>query len=238
MAAIDDTVDRLDWTAIAAQLDSEGHALLPGWLGAGAARDLARELAASAAVRVPLAASGLEYGEGQGEALCFVDHLPAPLAAWRAAFYPRLAAIANRWNATLGVDGRYPALLDEFLASNRQAGQTRGQSQLNRLGVGDQVLLHQRKDGEHVFPLQIVALLSEPGLDFEGGDFVMTEQRPRLQSRPMVLPLRLGDAALIATAERPCQGSRGPYRAQMRHAIGRVRRGERIGLELSFHDAR
>lgn len=234
MAAIDEAVDRLDWTAIAAQLDSEGHALLPGWLGAGAARDLARELAASAAVRVPLAASGL----GQGDGLCFVDHLPAPLAAWRAAFYPRLAAIANRWNATLGVGGRYPVLLDEFLASNRQAGQTRGQSQLNRLGVDDHVLLHQHKDGEHVFPLQIVALLSEPGLDFEGGDFVMTEQRPRLQSRPMVLPLRLGDAALIATAARPFQGSRGPYRAQMRHAIGRVRRGERIGLELSFHDAR
>lgn len=212
MAAIDDTVDRLDWTAIAAQLDSEGHALLPGWLGAGAARELARQLATSATVHVPL-------------------------AAWRAAFYRRLVGIANRWNATLGADGRYPAALDDFLRNNRQAGQTREQSHLNRLGVGDQVLLHQRKEGEQVFPLQVVALLSEPGLDFEGGDFVMTEQRPRLQSRPMVLPLRLGDAAIIATAERPFQGSRGAYRVQMRHAIGRVRRGERVGLELTFHHA-
>jgi uncharacterized protein len=136
------------------------------------------------------------------------------------------------------VDTRYPPTLAEFIERNRQAGQRRGQSHLSRLGVDDHVLLHQRNEGEQVFPLQLVALLSEPGADFEGGEFVTTEQRPRLQTRPTVLPLQWGDAALIATDERPVQGSRGPYRVKLRHAIGRVRRGERIGLELSFHDAR
>ena len=226
--------DGLDWAAISAQLDEEGHALLPGWLGAEAARGLMGETATLGAVRVPLAASGL----GSGELFCFQAGLPAPLVAWRSALYPRLAAIANRWQHALGVDTRYPPTLDEFLQRNRQAGQTRGQSHLSRLGVGDHVLLHQRNEGEQVFPLQLVALLSEPGVDFEGGEFVTTEQRPRLQSRPTVLPLQLGDVALIATDERPVQGSRGPYRVRLKHAIGCVRRGERIGLELSFHDAR
>ena len=163
--------------------------------------------------------------------------MPAPLDAWRTAFYGHLAAIANRWNDTLGMDDRYPATLGDFLRRNRKAGQTRGQSYLSRLGVEDHVPLHQRNAGEEVFPLQLVALLSEPGTDFQGGEFVMTEQRPRTQSRPMVLPLGLGDAALIATAQRPFKGSKGHYRVNLKHAIGRVRQGERIGLELSFHDA-
>ena len=226
--------DHLDWAGISARLDEEGHALLPGWLGAEAARGLARQLASPGAVRVPLAASGL----GSGTLFCFPAGLPSPLEAWRTALYPPLAAIANRWQHALGVDTRYPPTLAEFIERNRQAGQRRGQSHLSRLGVDDHVLLHQRNEGEEVFPLQLVALLSEPGVDFEGGEFVTTEQRPRLQTRPTVLPLQWGDAALIATDERPVQGSRGPYRVKLRHAIGRVRRGERIGLELSFHDAR
>ncbi len=225
---------RLDWAAISAQLDEEGHALLPGWLGAEAARGLAREAATLGAVRVPLAACGL----GSGELFCFEAGLPSPLQAWRTSLYPHLAAIANRWNHTLGDEARYPSTFSEFVRRNRSAGQTRGQSHLSRLDVDDHVLLHQRNEGEPVFPLQLVALLSEPGVDFEGGEFVTTEQRPRLQSRPAVLPLQLGDAALIATDARPVQGSRGPYRVRLKHAIGRVRRGERVGLELSFHDAR
>lgn len=225
--------DRLDWSAIAAQLDEEGHALLPGWLDAEAARGLMREAPTLGAVRVPLAASGL----GSGELFCFEADLPALLEAWRTALYPPLAAIANRWQHTLGVDTRYPPTLGDFLQRNRQAGQRRGQSHLSRLGVDDHVLLHQRNEGEEVFPLQLVALLCEPGADFEGGEFVTTEQRPRMQSRPAVLPLRLGDAALIATDARPVQGGHGTYRVKLKHAIGRVRRGERIGLELSFHDA-
>ncbi|WP_198088146.1 2OG-Fe(II) oxygenase [Variovorax sp. E3] len=226
-------MDALDWTAIAAQLDREGFCLLPGLLGADAARGLALQVAAPDASRVTLESGDL----GRGELFYFRAGLPPALAQWRSALYRRLVVIANRWNETLGVAHRYPAELDDFLRRNQEAGQTRAQSCLSRLGVEDRVSLHQRNDGEQVFPLQIVALLSEPGTDFQGGEFVMTEQRPRMQSRPMVLPLKLGDAAIIATAERPFKGSKGYYRVNLKHAVSRVRKGVRIGLELSFHDA-
>ena len=174
---------------------------------------------------------------GRGELLYLGARLPAPLAQWRTALYRRLAVIANRWNEDLGVEDRFPAQLEDFLQRNRSAGQMRAQSHLSRLGAEDHVALHQCNDGAQVFPLQIVAVLSEPGADFQGGEFVMTEQRPRMQSRPMVLPLRLGDLAVIATAERPFKGAKGYYRVNLKHAVSRVRQGERIGLELSLHDA-
>ena len=186
------------------------------------------------AVRVSLASNNV----GSGELIHFDATLPASLEKLRAALYPHLASIANRWNGILGVTDRYPAQLQDFLQRNREAGQARVQSHLSRLGPEDHIALHQRNDGEVVFPLQLIALLSAPGLDFLGGEFVMTEQRPRRQSRPMVLPLALGDAALIATAERPFRGSKGFYRVNLKHAVSRVRQGERLGLELSFHDAR
>jgi len=233
MAIPDTTIDDLNWADIGLQLDAEGHAVLSGLLGADVARDLARQASAPGLRRVVLASSGL----GRGELSYFGAGLPAPLESWRTALYRCLVDIANRWNEVLGVDHRYPARLEDFLRHNRQAGQTRAQSHLSRLGVEDHVLLHQRNDGEHVFPMQIVAVLSEPGVDFVGGEFVMTEQRPRMQSRPMVLPLRLGDVAVIATAQRPVKGTEGYYRVNLKHAISRVREGERIGLELSFHDA-
>lgn len=223
-------IDRLDWAGIADRLDQEGHALLPGLLAPQAARCQARQAAAGQASPA--------FGKpGHGEWFHFGMALPAPWAGWRTAFYPRLAVIANRWSALLGNDDRYPANLDAFLQRNRRSGQTRPQSYLSRLRAGDHVPLHQRNDGEHVFPLQVVALLSEAGRDFQGGEFVMTEQRPRMQSRPLVLPLGLGDAAIIATAARPARGSGGYFRAQTRHAISRVHHGVRIGAELSFHDA-
>ena len=227
------TIDGLDWTTITTQLHAEGYAMLPGLLGAEVARGLAQHSVAVKTVRVPLASSDL----GRGELLYFGGRLPALLEAWRTTLYRHLVAIANHWNEALGVDGRYPAQLDAFLQRNRKAGQTRAQSYLSRLGVEDYVSLHQRNDSEQVFPMQIVALLSEPGADFDGGEFVMTEQRPRMQSRPMVLPLKFGDAAIITTAERPFKGTKGHYRVNLKHAISRVRKGERIGLELSFHDA-
>jgi hypothetical protein len=234
MTASNTTIDRLDWACIAAQLDAEGHAILPGLLGADAARNLARQTETmNAAHRVSLASADL----GRGELFYFGASLPAPLEAWRMTFYRHLAVIANRWNETLGIDARYPAELGDFLRHNQKAGQTQAQSHLNRLGVEGYVSLHQRNDGEQIFPLQIVALLSEPGKDFHGGEFVMTEQRPRMQSRPIVLPLKLGDAAIITTAKRPFKGTKGYYRANLKHAVSRVRMGERIGLELSFHDA-
>ncbi|AIV46734.1 oxygenase, catalysing oxidative methylation of damaged DNA family protein [Burkholderia pseudomallei TSV 25] len=227
-------LDHLDWTAIASQLDAEGYALLPGFLSESAARDVARQAEGKGvARRASLASMGL----GRGELLYPGDVLSIPVELWRAAFYPRLATIANRWNEILGVTDRYPKTLVEFLRRNQKAGQVRAQSHVNRLGVDDHVSLHQCSDGEQVFPLQIVGLLSQPGADFEGGEFVMTEQRPRMQSRPMVLPLKLGDMAIIATAERPFKGTKGHYRVNLKHAISRVHKGERIGLELSFHDA-
>lgn len=234
MIPSDTGIERLDWAAIAAQLDAEGYALLPGLFDVVAARKLVQQATQPDSVRVSLASSNL----GSGELFHFGATLPASLENLRAALYPHLASIANRWNGILGVAERYPMQLQDFLQHNREAGQTRTQSHLSRLGPEDHIALHQRNDGEVVFPLQLVALLSAPGLDFLGGEFVMTEQRPRRQSRPMVLPLALGDAALIATAERPFRGSKGSYRVNLKHAVSRVRQGERLGLELSFHDAR
>lgn len=226
-------IDRLDWAGIAAQLDAEGHAMLPGLLDADAVRDLVRRTESPRVVRAPPSSTG----PGRGDLFYFGTTLPAQLETWRTAFYRHLAGIADHWNEILGIGARHPTTLDDFLRRNREAGQTRTQSHLSRLGVEDHVPLHQCNDGAQVFPMQIVALLSEPGKDFHGGEFVMTEQRPRMQSRPMVLPLRLGDAAIICTAERPFKGTRGYYRVNLKHAVSRVRRGERIGLELSFHDA-
>ncbi|MGG6462091.1 2OG-Fe(II) oxygenase [Solilutibacter silvestris] len=193
-------MDRLDWTSIATQLDSEGYALLPGLLDAGRARNVARRITTA----------GGDFS--------------SPLETWHAELHRRLPVIANRWNEILGRDERY------------SVDRMREQCHPSRLGEGDHIPLHQH-EGERVFPLQIVTLLSEPGHDFQGGEFVMTERRPRMQSRPMVLPLKLGDAAIIATAERPFKGSGGYYRVNLKHAISRVLGGERIGLELSFHDA-
>jgi uncharacterized protein len=227
-------IDRLDWRDIARRLDIEGYAMLPGLMASERAQELARlAIASEVTPRGTLAAEEL----GRGELLYFGAALPAPWAGWRSAFYRHLAGVANRWNEVLAIEYRYPAKLDDFLRRNRQAGQVRPQSYLNRLGVEDYLALHQRGGEELVFPLQVVVLLSEPGRDFQGGEFVMTEQRPRMQSRPMVLPLRRGDAAIISTTERPFRGSRGYYRVNLKHAISRVSSGERLGLELSFHDA-
>lgn len=233
MTSLDAPLDRLNWTDIGLQLDAEGYVVLPGLLGVDVARDLAQQATAAGARRVALESDDL----GRGELFYFGAGMPAPLELWRTALYRRLVAIANRWNETLGVALRYPAELGDFLRRNQEAGQTRAQSHLSRLGGEGHVSLHQRNDGEQVFPMQIVAVLSEPGVDFQGGEFVMTEQRPRMQSRPAVLPLKLGDVAVIATAERPVKGSQGYYRVNLKHAISRVRKGERIGLELLFHDA-
>ncbi len=233
MTSLDTTLDRLKWVDICLQLDAEGYAVLPGLLDADVARSLAQQITAYGVSRVALESSDL----GRGELLYFGAGMPAPLEQWRTALYRRLVVVANHWNETLGADHRYPAELEDFLWRNQKAGQTRAQSHMSRLGVEDHVSLHQRNDGEQVFPMQIVAVLSEPGAEFQGGEFVMTEQRPRMQSRPSVLPLKLGDAAIIATAERPFKGTKGYYRVNLKHAISRVRQGERIGLELSFHDA-
>jgi len=227
-------IDRLDWARITAQLDVEGYALLPGLLDADQAHALRRRIDRPEELRRMSLASG---DLGCGELFYVGERLPMPLPMWRQAFYRHLALVANRWNERLAVAYRYPVELEGFLERNRRAGQARAQSHASRLREHDYQALHQRDEGEHVFPLQLVALLCEPGRDFTGGEFVMTEQRPRMQSRPMVLPLAVGDVAIITTAQRPCQGTKGYYPVNLKHAISRVRMGERIGLEVSFHDA-
>jgi uncharacterized protein len=234
MTSLATTIDELDWTTIAAQLDSEGYALLPRLLAADHAGELARMAATMDTLRC-ISLDSLDLG--RGDLLYFGASVPQPWSQWRTAFYRHLAPLANRWNETLNLTYRYPAALDAFLEHNHRAGQTQAQSHMSRLRADDYQGLHQRSDGEHVFPLQVVALLSAPGKDFTGGELVMTEQRPRMQSRPMVVPLGQGDAAIIATAQRPFKGSSGYYRVNLKHAISRVREGERIGVELSFHDA-
>lgn len=222
------TIADLDWPRITAELDKEGYALLPRLLDTEQARTLAATAREVGAKSLRQSLDMLELGRGvlwrpSGP-------LPDPFAAWRKAFYELLVPIARRWNDTMGIASSYPARLGDVRPGNRS------HATFTRLREGDYQALHQSAEGTGVFPLQLVILLSEPGTDFTGGEFVMTEQRPRMQSRPMVLPLRLGDAALATVAHRPVKGIQGHYRVNLKHAVSRVRSGERLGLELLFRD--
>ena len=178
------------------------------------------------------------HGFGRGEYQYFAYPLPDVVAGLREALYKPLAALANRWNATLGIEARYPATHAAYRARCHAAGQTRPTPLLLRYGEGDYNCLHQDLYGDEVFPLQVVVLLSAPGRDFTGGEFVLTEQRPRLQSRVEVVPLGQGDAVIFPVNQRPVQGARGPYRVTLRHGVSRVRAGRRHTLGIIFHDAR
>ncbi|MEE2977820.1 MAG: 2OG-Fe(II) oxygenase, partial [Pseudomonadota bacterium] len=159
------------------------------------------------------------------------------IAQLRTSLYPPLATIADRWNQAMDIDVRYPAKHADFLRRCHEAGQLRPTPLILRYGPRDYNCLHQDLYGEHVFPLQVAILLSEPGVDFTGGEFVMTEQRPRMQSRPEVVPLRKGDAVVFAVHHRPVQGTRGTYRVNMRHGVSRLRSGQRHTVGIIFHDA-
>ncbi len=228
-------LDGIDWAVMTAALDDQGHAGLGQLFDEAECRELVAMYALDAPFRSRIVMA--RHGFGRGEYKYFAYPLPMPVATWRGALYERLVPLANRWQSTLGLDKRFPASHEAFLAQCRAGGQSRPTPLLLQYGPGDYNCLHQDLYGEHVFPLQVVVLLSEPGSDFTGGEFVMTEQRPRMQSRPMVVALRLGEAAVVAVSHRPVQGSRGVYRVQMRHGVSRVHTGRRHVLGLLFHDA-
>ena len=224
-----------DWEEIARDLDSSGSAVIERVLSPAHCRSIAALYEADERFRSKVVME--RHGFGRGEYKYFSYPLPPLVADLRTSLYPHLAAIANRWNAALGIDVRYPAAHARFLARCHAAGQTKPTPLMLRYGAGDYNCLHQDLYGEHVFPLQATILLSDPDRDFTGGEFVLTEQRPRMQSRPEVVPLHQGDAVIFAVQHRPVQGSRGVYRVNMRHGVSRVRRGHRQTLGVIFHDA-
>ncbi|MGH6911708.1 MAG: 2OG-Fe(II) oxygenase [Phenylobacterium sp.] len=233
--ALADRIDALPWADLARDLDAHGAALVPALLSPGECETAAAWYDSDPLFRSRVVMS--RHGFGRGEYRYFAYPLPDLVADLRAAFYPPLAAIANRWNGQMGIDLRYPADHAEFLARCHADGQTRPTPLLLRYGEGDYNCLHQDLYGEHVFPLQRAVLLSEPGRDFTGGEFVLTEQRPRMQSRAEVVPLTKGDAVIFPVHHRPVQGGRGTYRVNLRHGVSRLRSGRRHTLGVIFHDA-
>ena len=216
-------------------LDAHGCALLPGLMTPAACAEIAGWYHDPRRFRSTVMMA--RHGFGRGEYRYFAYPLPEPIARLRTELYPPLAVIANRWNAALGDPARFPETHAEFLERCHAAGQTRPTPLMLRYGPGDHNCLHQDLYGEHVFPLQVAILLSEPGRDFEGGEFVLTEQRPRMQSRVEVVPLRQGDAVVFPVRHRPMQGGRGVYRVNLRHGVSRLRSGRRHTLGVIFHDA-
>jgi hypothetical protein len=229
-------VAALDWRGIAAALDAHGCAVVTALVAPEACQALAAGYEAEDAFRSRIVMA--RHGFGSGEYKYFAYPLPPVVQALRVALYPPLAAIANRLNEAMGLDVRYPNALDEYLERCHRAGQTKPTPLVLRYAEGDYNCLHQDVYGEHLFPLQATALLSAPGRDFTGGEFVLTEQRPRMQSRAEVVPLEQGDCVIFPVRHRPVRGTRGSYRVTMRHGVSRLRSGHRHTLGIIFHDAR
>jgi uncharacterized protein len=234
--ALASKIAALDWARIAAELDAHGCATTPALLDAEQCAALVQSYAADALFRSRIVMA--RHGFGRGEYKYFAYPLPELVAALRDALYPPLAEIANRWSETMGVDRRYPLAHREYLVRCHRAGQAKPTPLLLQYGAGDYNCLHQDLYGEHVFPLQVAFLLSRPGRDFSGGEFVLTEQRPRMQSRAEVVPLAQGEGVIFPVHHRPVAGTRGSYRVTMRHGVSRLRSGHRHTLGIIFHDAK
>jgi hypothetical protein len=218
-----------------ASLTTRGFAVIPRLIDPGQCRDLAALWPDGANFRSRVVMQ--RHGYGRGEYQYFTYPLPGPVERLRQALYPPLAEVANLWNGQLGRDKRFPPALKDWLGECHAGGQKRPTPLLLRYGPGDYNCLHRDLYGELVFPLQATILLSDPARDFEGGEFMLVEQRPRMQSRGEVVPLRQGDAVVFAVNERPVQGTRGFHRTAMRHGVSSLREGERFTLGIIFHDA-
>lgn len=235
-ASVADRVEALGWEGVSASLDAQGSAMIERLLTPDECLALTGLYAGEQLFRSRVVMA--RHGFGRGEYKYFSYPLPGMVAELRSAFYPRLAPIANQWNAAMRIDVRFPEAHADFIARCHEAGQVRPTPLLLQYGADDYNCLHQDLYGEQVFPLQVAILLSEPGNDFTGGEFVLAEQRPRMQSRPEVVPLRQGDAVIFAVHHRPVQGTRGTYRVNLRHGVSRVRSGHRHTLGVIFHDAK
>src|SRR5712672_6104 len=229
-------VGAIDWTQAIDHLDGQGCAVLKGLLSPDECRALAALYPDDEHFRSRIVMG--RHGFGRGEYKYFPYPLPELIAELRPALYAQLHGVANRWNEAMGIDVRYPETHEAFLKRCHAAGQTRPTPLLLQYGASDYNCLHQDLYGEHVFPLQVACLLSRPGHDFTGGEFVLTEQRPRMQSRAEVVPLGQGEGVIFPVHHRPVQGGRGVYRVNMRHGVSRLRTGRRHTLGLIFHDAR
>lgn len=227
--------DALDWGRLAQQLDEDGCALIRSFLSHQTCDEISALYDQPEPFRSKVVMA--RHGFGRGEYKYFKYPLPDPVARLRSALYPRLVPIANHWYESMGLPTRFPESHEAFLQRCHAAGQERPTPLLLQYGPQDYNCLHQDLYGEHVFPLQVAILLSEPGEDFTGGEFVLTEQRPRMQSRPQVIGLKKGDALIFAVNQRPVKGVRGYYRVTLRHGVSRLHSGKRHTLGVIFHDA-
>ena len=234
-ADVDARVQRIEASALDGDLEAQGWSVLPDLLSSAECDHVASLYGQDEGFRSRVVMA--RHGFGKGEYRYFSYPLPPLVQALRAALYPRLAPLANRWHERMGMSVRFPAGHAEFIARCAASGQARPTPLLLQYGSGDYNCLHQDLYGEHVFPLQLAVLLSEPGTDFGGGEFVLTEQRPRMQTRAAVVPLAKGDAVVFAVNSRPVRGTRGDYRVKMRHGVSKISEGHRHTLGIIFHDA-
>jgi hypothetical protein len=232
---IEQRIEASDWPRVSAELDAQGWAILPNLFSHKEADLIASLYGREEGFRSRVVMA--RHGFGRGEYKYFSYPLPGLIQSLRTSAYAHLAPLANRWCERMNKDVRFPGEHAAFLERCRQAGQTRPTPLLLKYSPGDYNCLHRDLYGEHVFPLQIAVLLDQPGEDFTGGEFVMTEQRPRMQTRPMVLPLRKGDAAVFAVAGRPVEGVRGDYQVKLNHGVSKLHAGKRHTVGVIFHDA-
>lgn len=233
---IEERVEAVAWEEVSQGLDAEGSAVIKSILSAAECDDVRALYENEDIFRSHVVME--RHGFGRGEYRYFSYPLPELITTMRTSLYPHLVPIANQWNEAMGINVRYPATHAEYIERCHRAGQNKPTPLVLKYGVDDYNCLHQDLYGEHVFPLQVAVLLSEPDRDFTGGEFVMTEQRPRMQSRPMVVPLRKGDGVVFAVNNRPVQGKKSVYRVNLRHGVSRLRSGSRYTLGIIFHDAK